>query len=160
MSEGLDAPHPPDPDHPARARAGGNRRRRRLLAGLVVAAVAVAVGIALIVSGGPDRVGAPAGHSGVIGVALVGPTCPVEGAGKDCGNRPAQGTVLVQDRASGAAAATVQTGADGRFRVALPPGEYVVTASSQEAESCGSIEVTVARERYAEVEILCDSGIL
>jgi len=99
------------------------------------------------------------GESGVRGVVILWPTCPVEGIGDDCRPQPAEATVRVRGRSSAATAATVGTGPDGRFQVALPPGGYVVTVETPKAEHCDPVDVTVASGRYTDVTVRCDTGI-
>ena len=57
--------------------------------------------------------------------------------------------------------ARVTSGADGRFQVDLPPGEYVVTpATGQDTYPIAQpVSVTVGPGTYAEVEINYDTGI-
>lgn len=100
--------------------------------------------------------------SGVTGVVLVGPQCPVEVVGQPCPDRGA-GNVSVTasaasgDHPTGKPVAQGTTDAHGSFRIALTPGEYVVTASA--GMSCKPIETRVVAGRYVSIDILCDSGI-
>lgn len=112
-------------------------------------AVLAAVAILGLAACGDDE---PAGATGITGRVLLGPQCPVEVAGEPCDDEPAAHvTVLV----SGEPAA--ETDADGRFRVALAPGEYVVTADA--GMSCDAVDARVPDGGYARVEISCDTGI-
>ena len=54
--------------------------------------------------------------------------------------------------------ARTSTDADGRFRVAVAPGDYELdtTAGNQQ---CTPLDVTVPPGGYAEVTIMCDTGI-
>jgi hypothetical protein len=97
--------------------------------------------------------------TGVAGVALVGPMCPVIREGTPCPDRPWEGTVVVRTP-SGAEVARVDTDAEGRFAMDLPPGEYlVVSLTTGVLPAPASVEVTVVAGQVAQVELLLDSGI-
>jgi hypothetical protein len=124
---------------------------RLLLAGLLVAAV---LGIA---GCGDDE---PAVTTGISGRVLLGPQCPVEVAGEPCDDEPtAHVTVTVSRRAAAGSApvATTSTDADGRFRVSVAPGDYVVTAEA--GMSCDDVAVRVPDGGYARIAVACDTGI-
>jgi hypothetical protein len=63
--------------------------------------------------------------SGVRGIALAGPQCPVIVEGEPCPDKPVDVTLLFEQ--GGLTVATVQTGDDGEFEVRLPPGAYTIT---------------------------------
>ena len=74
-------------------------------------------------------------QSGVAGRVHLGPQCPVETQGDPCEDKPAAGSrVTVAKQLPGKSDAGVEvvarttTDADGSYRVAVPPGMYVVTA--------------------------------
>ena len=60
------------------------------------------------------------------GMAVAGPTCPVVTQPPDpaCLDRPVAGASVVILDAGGSEVATVVTGEDGRFSIALPAGTY------------------------------------
>ena len=102
--------------------------------------------------------------SGVTGQVLLGPRCPVEMAGDPCPDQPAAGarvTVTVQLAGElnpdGEVVARTTTDAEGRYRVAVPPGRYVVTADA--GMSCELVATPVAASSYAKADIPCDTGI-
>lgn len=110
------------------------------------------------------RPGAGDVGSGVRGEVHLGPQCPVEVAGEPCADQPAAGvTVTVSEQlpgesyAAGETVARATTGSDGRFRVAVPPGEYVVTADA--GLSCELMDVRVGAGDFATVDVPCDTGI-
>ncbi|OXY95555.1 carboxypeptidase regulatory-like domain-containing protein [Streptomyces diastatochromogenes] len=145
-----------------------HRRRsaRRPPGGLVLALVALTVPVALAacseaVPNGPGSASADA-RSGVKGVVLLWPTCPVEGApgSRDCGSKPADATVRVRDRSSDTEVASVRTGPDGRFRVPLRAGTYEVRAARASGTGyCAPVDVTVRPDAYTEITIRCDTGL-
>jgi hypothetical protein len=105
----------------------------------------------------PPATTAPAG-SGVSGTVLYGPQCPVEREDQPCPDRPGPASVTLER--NGVTVGKAQAGADGRFAIAAPPGQYVVRATSQSAMSgCQSADVTVTADHYTDVTISCDTGI-
>jgi hypothetical protein len=128
-------------------------RRRVWVALLAVAALLGACGP------GPSPVASPAG--GISGIALAGPTCPVERPGDPaCAPRPVAGaTILIRD-ATGADVATIVTDAAGRFQVALPPGVYTVFGQPVEGlmGNPAPLDVEVA-ESDVTIELSYETGI-
>ena len=107
--------------------------------------------------------------SGVSGEVVLGPVQPVQQIG-------APNTVPVaaevQVRAAPAAAkgqttaapssliATVATGADGKFRIALAPGSYLLTPVSATSQVSGiAVLVTITAHAYTSVVLQIDTGI-
>ncbi|MFE1309090.1 carboxypeptidase-like regulatory domain-containing protein [Streptomyces sp. NPDC058755] len=142
------------------------RRRiaRRPPAGLLLALVALTVPVALAAcseAAPSGSGGAPADvRSGVRGVVVRWPTCPVEGApeSQDCSS-PAEATVRVRDRSSDTEVATAHTGPDGRFRVPLRAGAYEVRARTSGTAHCAPVEVTVRPDAYTKITVRCDTGL-
>jgi hypothetical protein len=66
----------------------------------------------------------------VSGVALAGPTCPVETNPPDpaCAPRPVAGAVIDAFDSSESLYASAVTGDSGQFTFALPAGEYTIVA--------------------------------
>lgn len=65
----------------------------------------------------------------VNGIATAGPVCPVERPGDPgCDPRPVPRALLIVTGSSGEEVARVTTGPDGRFTLALPPGDYTLEA--------------------------------
>ena len=131
----------------------GNSR----LVGVAVAALALA-------ACGADSPTGRSITSGVTGRVDLGPQCPVEIVDQPCEEEPAAGVVVtvsrpIPDEASvaGELVARGTTGADGRFRIAVEPGDYVVTAEA--GMSCELMDAHVARETFVHVTIPCDTGI-
>lgn len=105
-----------------------------------------------------------AAPSAVTGVVLLGPQCPVETLGEPCDPAPAAGvTVTVSEQLPGeayAAGPTIAEGvtdSSGRFRIALAPGDYVVTADA--GMSCELMDVRVVAGQEATMDVPCDTGI-
>jgi hypothetical protein len=103
---------------------------------------------------------APA-DSGIEGRVLIGPMCPVVQEGVPCPDEPYEATIRVRDE-SGEVVATVRSAADGRFRVDLVPGRYVlepVAPNEGAPPYAGPLEVQVAAHAFTPVTITYDSGI-
>ena len=101
-----------------------------------VRTVALAAGI-LVLAGCGDEAPEAKTQSGVTGRVLVGPQCPVETAGDRCEDEPAENvTVTVSEQipgdshAAGEVVASATTNAEGRYRIVVAPGGYVVTADA------------------------------
>ena len=103
-------------------------------------------------------------QSGVTGLVHLGPQCPVETASDTCEDQPAaNATVTVAEQipgdsyTHGEVIARGRTNATGTFRIAVAPGDYVVTADAGMA--CELMDARVTDRAYAEVDIPCDTGI-
>jgi hypothetical protein len=106
----------------------------------------------------------PPAATGIRGVVLAGPTCPVVTDPPDpaCADRPVEGAVIVVLDGSGAEVARATTRADGAFAIGLAPGAYRVVPQPveglmglAEAQDVG----IVAGEPMAELTIAYDTGI-
>lgn len=117
--------------------------------GQLVGAFSDAVTVVVV---GPD--------SGIDGLVLIGPTAPVCRVGQSC-VRPYAATLGVQDPVSGRLLMAVRSGDDGRFRVALAPGQYVLMPieTGLPYPRGGAQSVTVEAGRYTGVTVDFDSGI-
>lgn len=114
---------------------------------------------------------AVAPDSGVQGTVTAGPFCPVERADQPCPDRPAQvhlqairfppGFVGVPAPQSGRVVARFASGADGRFRVALPPGEYLLYGDPRATGFVAGCRASadVPPHRWLQINVGCDTGI-
>ena len=111
-------------------------------------------------SADPDSACGTVGPSGVAGIVLVGPTCPVQRVDDPCPDRPLAATLLVRD-AAGRPVCTTASGGDGRFRAALPAGDYVLDPgpSNLRWPRGSATAVTVPGGRWVEAVVAFDSGI-
>jgi hypothetical protein len=111
--------------------------------------------------GDDDQVVPP--PSGIAGVVLAGPQCPVEQAGSPCPDLPLEGVEIQVEEVGGGTTATATTDGDGYFRVDVPPGEYNVTAPPTEGAEFpappGDQMATVREGTITEVPIFYDTGI-
>ena len=139
---------------------GANVPRRALLQGLMGALVALAW----------DGSGAAArtdlvmcdatATSGISGLVLIGPMCPVMRQDEPCPDHPFAATLIIRD-SQGWELCAVSSGEDGRFLVGLPPGSYEVVplAGSGGLPWAASQWVAVAPSQYTDVTVNYDSGI-
>lgn len=97
--------------------------------------------------------------SGIEGQVLLGPMCPVVQQGQDCPDQPYQATLTVTSR-NGVQVAQFQSDEQGRFRLSLVPGEYVLHPESPNGiPFAGDQSFTVETGRYTQITVLYDSGI-
>ena len=105
----------------------------------------------------------PADHT-VTGVVTAGPVCPVVTEPPDpaCEDRPVAGAEIVVRDASGETVATVRSGEDGTFSVAVQAERYELVPQPVEGlmGTAAAVEVAVGEGVPAEpVEIIYDTGI-
>lgn len=109
----------------------------------------------------PDPIGA--GRTGIGGIAVAGPVCPVETVPPDpaCAPRPVAGAVLVIRDGAGSEVARVVTGSDGSFFVELPAGEYLVEPQPADGllGTAASQSVAVVDANAAVIQLEYDTGI-
>jgi hypothetical protein len=122
------------------------------------------VGLVLLLAG-PGAATARAPVSGIAGRTVAGPTCPVETVPPQpgCAPRGFAAALRVRRVGSRAPATTVHSGADGRFRLALPPATYVVAplsrAGSPYPRPPTARRVVVHAHHFTYVTIAYDTGI-
>jgi hypothetical protein len=124
----------------------------------------IALAVSFLAGCGDQGPGTARDHSGVAGRVHLGPQCPVETVGDPCEDEPAAGTRVTiakqlpgDSYASGEVVARTTTDVEGSYRVAVAPGEYVVTADA--GMSCELMDARVNAGAYSKVDIPCDSGI-
>jgi hypothetical protein len=97
--------------------------------------------------------------SGIEGQVLLGPMCPVVQEGQACPHQPYQATLTVFSP-NGLQIAQFQSDEQGRFRVALVPGEYILHPESPDGVAFASDQTfMVETGRYTQIIIHYDSGI-
>lgn len=102
---------------------------------------------------------APDAAQGIEGIVLLGPQCPVQTLENPCPDLPYQAWIVVRD-AGGGHVTRIRSGEDGRFRVGLRPGRYVLAPESGSPFPVASEqEVEVAEGLYTEVLVSFDTGI-
>ena len=100
------------------------------------------------------------GTSGVRGEVVAGPECPVEQIGSPCPDLPFTGTVRASTL-DGSVVAEVETDRQGRFRIPLEPGSYVVDVvlAGGGPATATPEPVRVEEGRFTTVDLVVDSGI-
>jgi hypothetical protein len=107
----------------------------------------------------PTSTSAPTSASGIMGQVRIGPTCPVVQADSPCPDRPFQATITVLDHNRNQVT-QVQSDAQGKFRVAVPPGDYVLVPEQPDRVTRADEQtVTVVSGQFTQVTITYDSGI-
>ena len=120
--------------------------------------LSAALGIALFACGASNLLG-PDAAQGIDGLVLLGPMCPVQRADDPCPDRPYQAWIGVQT-ATGLTVTRVQSREDGRFRIGLRPGAYVLVPETEGPfPMAGDVPVDVEAGVYAEVVVSYDTGI-
>ena len=127
--------------------------RRIILAVLLVSMVSSAC------AGTTDGTGAGS-DSGIRGVVVAGPQCPVESADSPCPDEPVPNTEI-QVKRSGEVVATATSDEEGEFEIALPPGEYSLetVADMVGMGYAKAIDVTVTDRAFVQVSVVIDTGI-
>ncbi len=100
-------------------------------------------------------------NSGIEGQVLIGPICPVVRAGMDCADKPYQATITVRT-SSGKDVTRFQTATDGKFRLPLPPGEYILHPEMPQGKPlprAAEQPFTVQEGIFTNLTVNYDSGI-
>jgi hypothetical protein len=103
--------------------------------------------------------GAADSTTGIRGVVLAGPQCPVVTEASPCPDLPIEATVVATD-ASGEVVARADSDARGRFRMPLPAGVYTVTVEGLTGiQFAKPVSVTVPSGRFVSISVGVDTGI-
>ena len=114
--------------------------------------------LALMACGSDDLLG-PDADQGIEGMVLLGPQCPVESLENPCPDLPYRAWIKVLNR-DGGIVTRIRSGEDGRFRVGLRPGLYLLDPESGNPfPVAGDQEVRVDEGVYAAVTVNFDTGI-
>jgi hypothetical protein len=92
----------------------------------------------------------------------IGPTCPESQDSASCPREPYETTLIIREAGTGREVVTMQSGADGVFRVEIPPGDYIVEPNTPNQFVPPYAEpqnVTVQGGEFTVIEIIYDSGI-
>ena len=118
--------------------------------------------LGILTSCDPDR---PTAEGSIVVVAQAGPVCPVESDPPDpsCAPRPVVGAPVVVTPADGGDEVVAQgeTDADGRLTLAVPVGNYLVSAGEVEGLVAAPepVVVSVLADLTTEVPVAYDTGI-
>ncbi len=103
----------------------------------------------------------PPAESGIEGQATIGPMCPVMREGQECPDQPYQTPLIILDN-QGHQIARIETDAEGKFRLNLPPGDYIIhpeIPADRPIPTAADVQVTVLPGQFTQVKIEFDSGI-
>ena len=101
-------------------------------------------------------------ESGIEGKAVISPVHPGPTREGQSDTAPFQTTLVVLRASDGGEVTRVETGSDGRFRVVVAPGTYLVgppSGTGRRLPRGGQETVTVISGRFAQVTINFDSGM-
>lgn len=101
-------------------------------------------------------------NSGVQGVVLLGPTCPVMRDPPDpqCADRPYATAITVYRAGLKIPFVIGNSDATGAFKFSLPPSSYTLVATGGTTlPRCAPIQVAVSANGYTTANISCDTGI-
>ncbi|MEP7137599.1 MAG: carboxypeptidase-like regulatory domain-containing protein, partial [Chloroflexota bacterium] len=97
--------------------------------------------------------------SGIEGQVFIGPNCPVVQVGQECPDQPYQATLTVNN-SNGRKIVQIQTDVEGRFKIPLDPGKYILHPESPNVmPSAGEQTFTVEAGKFTQVTVNYDSGI-
>jgi hypothetical protein len=98
--------------------------------------------------------------SGITGLVLIGPMCPVMRVDEPCPDHPFAATLIIRD-SQGRELCAASSLEDGRFVVGLPPGSYelIPLTGPGGLPAAASQWVAVAPGQYTAVTVSYDSGI-
>jgi hypothetical protein len=110
---------------------------------------------------GAEREAGEPVDSGVRGVVLLGPSCPVEQENVPCPGRPLEANIRVLDAGSSDVVATTSSGKDGRFVVRLAPGRYVLEGVSpgEAFPFAKPVDITVRPDTFTSATVAFDTAI-
>jgi hypothetical protein len=119
--------------------------------GCTAAIAALGVGAAAGAQQRPD--------SGIRGVVLYGPTCPVQRPGHTC-VRTFRASITIRREPAGTVVARPRSAADGRFTARLAAGRYLLQPhNGKPYPRAQSQLISVRRHHFTAVTIRFDSGI-
>ena len=97
--------------------------------------------------------------SGIEGQVLIGPMCPVVQQGQECPDQPYQAALTVNS-SNGIQIVQFRTDEQGRFKVPLAPGDYILHPESPNGMPfAGDQSFIIETGRYTQITVHYDSGI-
>ena len=100
-------------------------------------------------------------NTGIEGQVLIGPTCPVMIEGMDCADKPFAATISVMNAAN-EKMFSFQTDAEGKFKIALPPGDFILHPEPPQNNMMPfgrDVNIAVIEGQFTQVTLYYDSGI-
>lgn len=97
--------------------------------------------------------------SGIEGQVFIGPMCPVVQVGQECPDQPYQ-AILTVNSLEGERIVQVQTDEDGRFRIPLEVGKYILHPESPNTLPFAQEQTVIVEEgKFTQIVVNYDSGI-
>jgi hypothetical protein len=125
--------------------------------------MATALAVCLLAAAGcADSPADQSAASGVSGVTTVDVGCTIVTGTTPCPTEPLRARVVAVREGSTDTAGSTESDADGRFRLALPPGRYVVrpeNLTGAPVPTAMPMTVDVPDGGYVEITIAFDSGV-
>ena len=103
----------------------------------------------------------PPADTGVEGIVTIGPMCPVIQIGQPCPDKPYAAKLTVANP-SGKIIARGSADADGRYRILLAPGDYLLEAKAADGgpfPAAASRPFSVRQGEWTTLNVILDSGI-
>ena len=99
--------------------------------------------------------------SGLKGTVVLAGNCPgPQRMGESCPPRPYEGKLAIRNESDQQVVTTTKTDSKGEFKVAVPPGKYVITQSPETRYPLiHSPEVVVEKNKFTTVQIRGDLGM-
>jgi hypothetical protein len=138
---------------------------RYIRPGVLIATLVLLPACGAVPPGTPASTPAPSGSgaaSGVAGMARVDAGCPVLRPGETCPMRPVRARITVTAPGASAVLAAVTSTPEGRFRIGLAPGTYVLTGRNTTGAAVPTampVHVRVWPGRWTQVTVDFDSGV-
>jgi len=128
-----------------------------------LAILALAAMLSAAACAGAHGAGSPgASDSGIKGRTMVDGGCPVVREQSPCPDRPLSARLTITSGDPERTVAETTSGADGHFRISLPPGTYTIRPANLTGAVTSiaqPVSVTVTRGRFTTIVIPFDSGI-
>jgi hypothetical protein len=117
--------------------------------------------LATMASCGGSDTPSSSGTSGIEGRVMIGPSCAAEQQGSPCPAEPYEAELQIVRAGNNEVVTDMRSDSDGRFRVALAPGRYIIRSTEDEGSlpSLKPVSVTVSDDDFARATIVFDSGI-
>jgi hypothetical protein len=122
----------------------------------------VLIAVLVLLAAGCGQKPAAPQDSGVEGTTMVDGGCPPSRDAPPCPDKPLSAKLKVTRAGSDETVVTVTSGEDGRFRIALAPGDYTLHPANLAGTPlpiAQPVDVHVAANRFATVEVSFDSGV-
>ncbi|MFF7929087.1 carboxypeptidase-like regulatory domain-containing protein [Streptomyces mirabilis] len=136
--------------------------KRPVRTALAVPALAAAV-LSAVGCGDSRASGSPgASDSGIEGRTMVDGGCPVVREHSPCPDRPLSARLTITTGAPERTVTKTTSGADGHFRIPLPPGTYTLhpaNLTGAVTPIAQPMDVTVTSGRFTTIVVSFDSGI-